>query len=142
MATQLGMCASSFFCLNPLAAKPVSQPVCGSSTLVVCHHGNTDNQTIVTSRRFFAVAAGFATTLGVFSQPQAAEAKRNKPPPEEKKVEEEDKSLSAYDARLLANARRKEAMKENIDKLKAKASAGTFGTANSTGTAETAETAS
>jgi len=73
--------------------------------------------------RFFAVAAACATALGVLAQPQAAEAKRNKPPPpEEKKAEAEDKSLSAYDARLLANARRKEAMKEAMDKLKAKAS--------------------
>jgi hypothetical protein len=62
--------------------------------------------------RVFAVAAASATVaLGVLGQPEA-QAKRNKPAPaEEKKKEEEDKSLGAYDARLLANARRKEAMK-------------------------------
>lgn len=72
--------------------------------------------------RVFVVAAAIASTVGVFGQPQAAEAKRNKPAPEEKKVETvEDKSLSAYDARLLANAKRKEAMKAALDKVKAKA---------------------
>lgn len=142
VATQLGMCASSFLCPSPLTSKPgVIQPACRSSS-IVCQ-GNSENLSVVTSRRAFAVAAGFATTLGVFAQPQAAEAKRNKPPPpEEKKAEVEDKSLSAYDARLLANARRKEAMKENIDKLKSKSigSGESVGTSESVGAAEPVET--
>lgn len=60
----------------------------------------------------------------MFVQPEA-QAKRNKPPPpEEKKKEEEvleDKSLSAYDARLLATAKRKEAMKAAVEAAKMKA---------------------
>lgn len=59
----------------------------------------------------------------MFAQPEGADAKRNKPAPAEEKkaAEAEDKALSAYDARLLATAKRKEAMKASIDKLKAKA---------------------
>lgn len=53
-------------------------------------------------------------------QPEAQAARRKPPAPEEKKVEE-DKGLSAYDARLLANARRKEAMKATLEAQKAKA---------------------
>lgn len=57
----------------------------------------------------------------MFVQPEA-QAKRNKAPaPEEKKKEEENKDLSAYDARLLANAKRKEAMKASVEAAKMKA---------------------
>lgn len=71
--------------------------------------------------RLFAVAAASATVLGVFVQPEA-QAKRKPPPQEEKKkVEPEEKNLSAYDARILANARRKEAMKATVEAAKAKA---------------------
>jgi len=73
--------------------------------------------------RFLAVASASAaaTTLVVFTHPEAAQAKRNKPPPEEKKVELEDKSLSKNEQRALANARRKEAMKATVEAAKAKA---------------------
>lgn len=70
--------------------------------------------------RIFAAVATSVTALGVFVQPEA-QAKRNKPVEEKKKEETEDKSLSAYDARLLANAKRKEAMKAKIDAAKAAA---------------------
>ena len=70
--------------------------------------------------RLFAIAAASATSLGVFVQPEA-QAKRNKPPPPEETKKEEDKDLSAYDARLLANARRKEAMKAAVEAVKLKA---------------------
>ncbi len=57
--------------------------------------------------------------LGVLGQPEAQAGKRKPPPPEEKKVEE-DKGLSAYDQKLLASARRKEALKLSIEEKKAK----------------------
>lgn len=70
--------------------------------------------------RHFAVAAASAAALGMFIQPEA-QAKRKPPPQEEKKVESEEKNLSAYDARILANARRKEAMKAAVEAAKEKA---------------------
>ena len=70
--------------------------------------------------RLFAVAAA-AAAAAVFVQPEA-QAKRRPPPPEEKKkVELEDKNLSAYDAKILANARRKDALKATVEAAKAKA---------------------
>jgi len=68
-----------------------------------------------------ASASAAAASLGVFTQPEAAQAKRNKPPPEEKKVELEDKSLGVNEQRALANARRKDAMKASVEAAKAKA---------------------
>ncbi|KAG0607666.1 hypothetical protein M758_8G046700 [Ceratodon purpureus] len=124
-ATQLTMSASSFFCPTTVASKQVgsssTQAFATPTTLVICQQDNTEHQAINVSRRLFAVAAASATALGVFVQPEA-QAKRNKPAaPEEKKKEEENKDLSAYDARLLATAKRKEAMKASVEAAKLKA---------------------
>lgn len=69
--------------------------------------------------RWFVAATASGTMLGVLGQPEAQAGKRKPPPPEEKKVEE-DKGLSAYDQKLLASARRKEALKLSIEEKKAK----------------------
>ena len=71
------------------------------------------------------MAAASATTgLGVLLQPGAAQARRTKAEPETKKAEPkaaESKDLSAYDARVLANAKRREAMKASVEAAKLKA---------------------
>lgn len=59
------------------------------------------------------------TTWGLLGQPVAQTGKCKPPPPVEKKVEE-DKGLSAYDQKLLASARRKEALRLSIEGQKAK----------------------
>ncbi|XP_024403976.1 uncharacterized protein [Physcomitrium patens] len=123
-ATQLAMSASSFLCPTAIASKKVgssnTQYFVTPTTLVVCQQDNKERKTADVSRRIFAAVATSVTALGVFVQPEA-QAKRNKPVEEKKKEETEDKSLSAYDARLLANAKRKEAMKAKIDAAKAAA---------------------
>lgn len=123
-ATQLGMSASSFFCPNTIVSNHV-EPTSTPTTSVVCQRDSSERKTEPghVSRRFFAVASTAATAVGVFTQPEAAQAKRNKPlPPEEKKMPElEDKSLSKNEQRALANARRKEAMKATVEAAKAKA---------------------
>ncbi|KAG0557774.1 hypothetical protein M758_11G152200 [Ceratodon purpureus] len=128
-ATQLGMSASPFLCPTSITLKKVeatsSQSACRSfatpTTLIICQQDNTERKAADVSRRLFAVAAASATVLGVFVQPEA-QAKRKPPPQEEKKkVEPEEKNLSAFDARILANARRKEAMKATVEAAKAKA---------------------
>ena len=77
---------------------------------------------IVLCRNILLVAVASAATSGLFAQPQAQAAGRRKPAVEEKKEEKvDDKGLSAYDQRLLANARRKDAMKASVEAAKAKA---------------------
>lgn len=72
--------------------------------------------------RSFALAGmAVAASFGLFVEPDAYAAKRKPPPVTEAKPEDE-KNLSAYDARLLASARRKEVLKANIEKTKAAAS--------------------
>ncbi|KAI5074402.1 hypothetical protein GOP47_0010363 [Adiantum capillus-veneris] len=71
-------------------------------------------------RRTFAVATLLAVLVESYST-QEALAARKKPAETAEKRLEEDKSLSAYDAKLLATYRRKEAMKEAMAKQKAKA---------------------
>ncbi len=58
------------------------------------------------------------TTWGLLGQPEAQAGKRKPPPPVEKV--EEDKGLSAYDQKILASARRKEALRLSIEGQKAK----------------------
>lgn len=73
-------------------------------------------------RNVLLVAVASAATCGLFAQPEAQAAARRKPAVEEKKEEKvDDKGLSAYDQRLLANARRKDAMKASVEAAKAKA---------------------
>lgn len=75
-------------------------------------------------RSVLGAAAASAAMFGSFAQPEAQAAGRRKPAVEEKKEEKvDDKGLSAYDQRLLANARRKEAMKATVEAVKAKAKA-------------------
>ncbi|KAL2630112.1 hypothetical protein R1flu_014798 [Riccia fluitans] len=93
--------------------------------LVVCQ-ANSDNLTEETptgsSRRSVILvgAAAIAAATSLLNQ-EDAEAKRKPPPPPEEKKPEEDKNLSALDAKKLANARRKEAMKASLEAAKAKA---------------------
>lgn len=64
-----------------------------------------------------------ATAPGFITQPDLAEAAKRKPPPPTEEKDGDDKYLSAYDAKVLANIRRKEALKAQVETQKAKAKA-------------------
>lgn len=67
-----------------------------------------------------ATASVAAAAVGFVNQPDA-QAKRKPPPTPEEKRPEDDPNLSALDAKKLANARRKEAMRAMVEGAKAKA---------------------
>lgn len=66
-----------------------------------------------------ATASVAAAAVGFVNQPDA-QAKRKPPPTPEEKRPEDDPNLSALDAKKLANARRKEAMRAMVEGAKAK----------------------
>lgn len=71
------------------------------------------------SRRSIAIATGFAIVADAYSTHEAQAAKR-KPGGAEEQKPKDDKDLSAYDAKVLATYRRKEAMKEALAKQKSR----------------------
>lgn len=129
---KVGMSTSGFFCstvLQSVQYESHSKDLVGyrpnlvtrAYPQLVCQLEGNQSQAIAfdVSRRWFVAATASGTMLGVLGQPEAQAGKRKPPPPEEKKVEE-DKGLSAYDQKLLASARRKEALKLSIEEKKAK----------------------
>ncbi|KAJ7557876.1 hypothetical protein O6H91_04G013400 [Diphasiastrum complanatum] len=73
-------------------------------------------------RRSLVATTATALAVGVWSDhPKIANAARIKAAPAKEKRPEDDKNLSALDAKVLANFRRKEAMKGAVAALKEKA---------------------
>lgn len=106
------------------ADKALSQLSFSHKPKVVCQ-SETDVQEpkIATlPRRWVAIGSAAAAAVATVSGGEAEAAKRMKAADEEKKSSRaaEEKSLSAYDAKVLATYRRKEAMKEAVQKQKAK----------------------
>jgi len=133
LAMKVGVPSSAFFCptvFQSLQCESHSrEPVgCGPSLAarpypqLVSQLDNDQSPTITTfdvSRRWFVAVTASGTTWGLLGQPEAQAGKRKPPPPVEKKVEE-DKGLSAYDQKILASVRRKEALRLSIEGQKAK----------------------
>ncbi|OAE29535.1 hypothetical protein AXG93_4486s1060 [Marchantia polymorpha subsp. ruderalis] len=93
-------------------------------SLVLCQtdNGLSKDTASESSRRsiLLATASVAAAAVGFVNQPDA-QAKRKPPPTPEEKRPEDDPNLSALDAKKLANARRKEAMRAMVEGAKAKA---------------------
>ncbi|CAM6091044.1 unnamed protein product [Calypogeia fissa] len=105
---------------NDKGSKRVSLTVCqldGSKSRASSSESSRRSLMIATM-----VSLSGATAAGFITQPDSAEAaKRKPPPPPEEKPAEDEKYLSAYDAKVLASIRRKEALKAQIETQKAKA---------------------
>jgi hypothetical protein len=133
LAMKVGVPSSAFFCptvFQSLQCESHSrEPVrCGPSLAarpypqLVSQLDNDQSPTITTfdvSRRWFVAVTASGTTWGLLGQPEAQAGKRKPPAAVEKKVEE-DKGLSAYDQKILASVRRKEALRLSIEGQKAK----------------------
>ncbi|KAL3688105.1 hypothetical protein R1sor_014414 [Riccia sorocarpa] len=95
------------------------------NSLIVCQANSNDlpDEKQAESKRRSLLLAAATTVLAasaLLNEPDA-EAKRKPPPPPEPKKQEDDRNLGALDAKKLANARRKEAMKAMLESAKAKA---------------------
>ncbi|MCO5593918.1 hypothetical protein L7F22_047937 [Adiantum nelumboides] len=91
------------------------QALCQQSTVDI-----SEQRSEKVPRRSFAAATLLAVLVESYSA-QEAQAARKKPAETTEKKPNDDKSLSAYDAKLLATYRRKEAMKEAMAKQREKA---------------------
>ncbi|MCO5605197.1 hypothetical protein L7F22_059377 [Adiantum nelumboides] len=91
------------------------QALCQQSTVDI-----SERRSEKVPRRSFAAATLLAVLVESYSA-QEAQAARKKPAETTEKKPDEDKSLSGYDAKLLATYRRKEAMKEAMAKQREKA---------------------
>ncbi|GMP55030.1 hypothetical protein CsSME_00019986 [Camellia sinensis var. sinensis] len=85
----------------------------------VCHQASSDQplqHTIVYRRSAIALGlAGAVLGLNIGNQSASAAARRPPPPPPEEK---KDPSVSGLQAKILASKKRKEAMKETMEKLR------------------------
>eukprot|EP00250_Pteridium_aquilinum_P028708 c3765_g1_i1 orf=194-745(+) len=105
------------------SSTPVSRTSYHLNLQVLCQQSTSDVselRTVKVPRRSLAVATVLAVLMESYSAQEAHAAARKKTAEAPQKKPEDDKSLSAYDAKLLATYRRKEAMKEALAKQRAK----------------------